>query len=200
MQENHEMLFGHLRNKSSRSSAPGGLGAAAVGLAVAILGYSPQTWAAALAESAVFHLVAHPEDKESTQRVAPGFKKSYGKYLGSGTGDITGMVSGSVVWDLYEEQSDPKLHRTQFVGRITSSDGSTVSFETTGYFTPRLGGEHWDLTSAVYFSDAKGAAYRELVHRIAPWQGHVDIRTDADAHTTYSHTYTLYLAATKSPP
>ena len=190
------MLFEHLRNKSSRSAASRGIGAAAVALAVAILGYSPLTWATALAESAVFHLVY----KESTQRVAPGFKRSYGEYLGSGTGHISGMVSGSVVWDLCEEQSDSKLHRTQFVGRITSSDGSTVSFETTGYFTPRPGDEHWDLTSAVYFSDAKGAAYQELAHRIGLWQGHLDIRTDADAHTTYSHTYTLYLAATKSPP
>ena len=197
----NEMLFEHLRNKSSKSSASRRICVAAAVLAVAILGYSPLIWAAALAESAVFHLVAHPESKESTQRVAPSFKKNYGKYLGSGTGDVKGIVNGSVVWDLYEEQSNPKLHRTQFVGRITSSDGSTASFETTGYFTPRPGDEpYWDLTSAVYFSDTKGAAYHELAHRIGLWQGHVEILTDADAHTTYSHTYTLYLASTKSPP
>ena len=139
--------------------------------------------------------------KEGMHRIAPTFKKNYGEYLGSGTGEITGKVNGSVVWDLYEEQSDPKLHRTQFVGRITSSDGSTLSFEATGYFIPRAGDEHyWDLTSAIYFIDAKGVAYQELARRIGLWQGNVHIRTDADAHTTFSHTYTLYLTATKSLP
>lgn len=187
------MAFEHARNKSSKSSASRAICATAAALAATFLGYSPLTRAAALAERAELQL----EAKEGMERIAPTFKKNYGRYLGSGTGEIKGTVNGSVVWDLYEEQSDPKLHRTQFVGRLTSSDGSTVSFETTGYFIPG-GANHFDLTSAVYFRDAKGAAYQELAHRIGLWQGHVDIRSDADAHTTYSHVYTLYLVATNS--
>lgn len=165
-------------------------------VAAVILGSSLPTVAAPLAESGIVHL----EYQEGQPRVAPGFKKNYGRYLGSGKGEITGAIKGSLVWDLYEEQSDPKLHRTQFVGRLTSSDGSTASFETTGYFIPRPGGEYWDLTSAVYFSDAKGAAYKELAHRIGLWQGHVDIRSAADGRTTFSHTYRLYLPETMDSP
>ena len=164
--------------------------AALVVLTVAIAGYCQTATANALAEYALLQL----QYKSGMQRISPSFSKNYGKYLGSGTGTLTGKVNGSVVWDLYEEQSDPNLHRTQFVGRITSSDGSTVSFETIGYFIPRSGDEHyWDLTSAVYFVDARGTAYQGLAGRLGLWQGRVDIRTGHDGDTTFSHTYSLYL-------
>ncbi|HZE91345.1 MAG TPA: hypothetical protein VE029_06490 [Rhizobacter sp.] len=191
------MELEQVRSNSAKSSWSASVYTTVAVLAVTILGYSPPTWSAALAESAVIQL----EYKEGMQRIAPTFKNNYGKYLGSGTGNIKGVINGMVVWDLFEEQSDPQLHRTQFVGRITSSDGGTVSFESTGYFIPRPGDEHyWDLTSAIYFTDAKGVAYQELAHRIGLWQGNVHILTDADAHTTFSHTYTLYLTTTKSLP
>lgn len=148
---------------------------------------------ASLAESATLHL----EYRDGMKRVAPDFKKNYGRYLGSGSGSIEGAVNGSVAWDLFEEQSDPNLHRTQFVGRITAADGATVSFETTGYFIPRPRDDHyWDLSSAVYFTHAKGADYQRLAGRIGLWRGYVDIRTDDEAGSTYSHTYSLYLPAT----
>jgi hypothetical protein len=151
--------------------------------ALAIWGYTSAASSAVLTEEGVLQL----QYKEGMQRTMPSFNKNYGKYLGSGTGTISGKLNGSAVWDLYEEQSDPKLHRTQFVGRITSSHGSTVSFETSGYFIPRESdGHHWDLTSAIYFTDAKDAAYQSLSGKIGLLQGDVDVRT-------YSHTYRLYI-------
>jgi hypothetical protein len=173
-----------------QSKAASRISAALVLLTVAIAGYCQTATADALPEYALLQL----QYKQGMQRIAPAFNKYYGKYLGSGMGTVTGKVKGSVVWDLYEEQSDPNLHRTQFVGHITSSDGSTVSFETAGYFTPRSGDDHyWDLTSAVYFMDARGTAYQELAGRLGLWQGHVDIRTGLNGETTFSHTYGLYL-------
>jgi hypothetical protein len=125
-----------------------------------------------------------------TPRVAPGFDKSYGTYLGSGTGKAMGKLNGAVAWDLYEDQSAPELHRTQFVGRITAADGSTVAFETTGYFVPRPGdSQFWDLTSAVFFSHATGNAQKALAGNIGLWQGHVHIPDP----NTYLHHYTIYL-------
>jgi hypothetical protein len=168
------------------------LHAALVALTVAIAGHPPAAWSDTLAEQGILQL----HYKKGMHRTSPAFKKNYGEYLGSGTGTIRGKVRGSVVWDLYEEQSDPNLHRTQFVGRITASDGSVVSFETSGYFIPRSGDEHyWDLTSAIYFADANGAAYQRLAGRIGLWEGHVDIRSDRDGDGTFSHTYRLYLPA-----
>jgi hypothetical protein len=125
-----------------------------------------------------------------TPRVAPGFDKSYGTYLGSGTGKAMGKLNGTVAWDLYEEQSAPELHRTQFVGRITAADGSTVAFETTGYFVPRPGDpQFWDLTSAVFFSHATGSAPKTLAGSIGLWQGYVHIPDP----NTFEHRYTIYL-------
>jgi len=184
------MNFNHPAKAFGKLKAAGRLYTALVTLSVTIVGYAPAAWSDTLAEQGILQL----HYQKGLQPIAPSFKKNYGKYLGSGTGSITGKVQGSVVWDLYEEQSDPNLHRTQFVGRIASSDGSVVFFETSGYFIPRSGDDHyWDLTSAIYFADAKGAAYRGLARRIGLWQGHVDIRTGPDGDTTFSHTYSLYL-------
>lgn len=158
-------------------------------LAIAIWVFSPVAMPAALAEHGVLEL----QYKEGMQRVVPSFEKNYGKYLGSGVGELKGALKGSVVWDLYEEQSDPRLHRTQFVGRITAPDGSEIDFETTGYFIPRQGDAHfWDLTSATHFSDAKGKTYRRLAGRVGLLEGYVHV---VDA-STYVHTYTLYFPGT----
>jgi hypothetical protein len=131
-----------------------------------------------------------PRYVSGTPRVAPGFDKSYGTYLGSGTGKAMGKLNGAVVWDLYEDQSAPELHRTQFVGRITAADGSTVAFETTGYFVPRPGDpQFWDLTSAVFFSQATGNTQKALAGKIGLWEGHVHIPDP----NTYVHSYAIYL-------
>lgn len=157
-------------------------------LAMAIWIFSSAAMPAALAEYGVLEL----QYKPGMQRVVPSFEKSYGKYLGSGVGKLESKLESSVAWDLYEEQSDPKLHRTQFVGRITAPDGSTIDFETTGYFIPRQGDSPlWDLTSAIYFSHAKGETYWRLAGRVGLLQGYVHV-VDAD---TYVHTYTLYFPA-----
>ena len=84
--------------------------------AMAVWVFSSTAEPAALAEYGVLEL----QYKEGMQRVVPSFEKSYGRYLGSGIGKLKGRLEGSVAWDLYEEQSEPKLHRTQFVGRITA--------------------------------------------------------------------------------
>jgi hypothetical protein len=124
-------------------------------------------------------------------RVSPSFTMNYGRYLGSGTGDVSGKVKGAVAWDLYEEQSNSALHRTQFVGWITAQDGSKVAFETVGYFIPRQGAKGiWDLTSAVYFSDATGEAYQALAGRIGLWQGHLEI---SEGDKKFVHTYHLFI-------
>ena len=143
--------------------------------------------AAAPMEAGVFEL----RYKEGMQRVATAFDKSYGTYLGSGSGSISGQRNGDVVWDLYEDQSDPALHRTQFVGQITAPDGSKINFETTGYFIPRKAEQQfWDLTSAIHFSDAKGGAYRDLDGRIGLWEGHVQISEP----NIFAHSYKLYVS------
>jgi hypothetical protein len=123
------------------------------------------------------------------KRVVPSFKKNYGKYLGSGSGEITGKVSGSVAWDLYEEQSDAAVHVTQFVGRITAPDQSKIDFQTMGFFVPRQADNaFWDLTSAIRFYDAKGQTYRDLAGKIGVWEGAVHI-----AGNDFAHTYKIYV-------
>ena len=124
---------------------------------------------------------------DGQKRVVRAFGKSHGKYLGSGNGTVSGVLDGTVLWDLYEDQDDPQLHRAQFVGRITGKDGSAIAFETSGYFVPRKGDDDFmDLTSAVYLHDAKGPGFRRFAGNLAVWEGHVDTRT-------YSHRYRLRL-------
>jgi hypothetical protein len=130
-------------------------------------------------------------------KVNPSFGKGYGGYLGSGAGQLQGKFAGQVAWDLYEEQSNSTLHRTQFVGWITAEDGSKIAFETSGYFIPRKGfsprdgvTEIWDLTSAVYFSNASGQAYRQLAEHVGLWHGHLEIR---GAEDQFIHTYHLLI-------
>lgn len=66
--------------------------------------------------------------QKNQSRIAPEFDKLRGRYLGSGTGVVSGEISGEIMWDLYEDQTDPQLHRTQFVGRIVAADGSSIAF------------------------------------------------------------------------
>ncbi len=100
---------------------------------------------------------------------------------------MSGEINGAVVWDLYEDQTDPQLHRTQFVGRITATDGSSIDFETTGYFVPRAGeSTFWNLTSAIYLFSAHGPAFQSLQGVLGVWEGAVDTRT-------FSHRYQLRL-------
>lgn len=125
--------------------------------------------------------------QKSQSRIMPQFAKAHGKYLGSGTGTVAGAINGKVVWDLYEDQDAAQLHRTQFVGRITSTDVSSINFETAGYFVPRRGaGDFWDLTSAVYFFSANGPALQSLHGALGVWEGDVDTRS-------FRHRYRLRL-------
>jgi hypothetical protein len=125
------------------------------------------------------------EYQKTLSPIMPRFAKAHGKYLGSGSGTVAGAINGKVVWDLYEDQDAAQLHRTQFVGRITAGDGSSIDFETAGYFVPRSGTPSlWDLTSAVYFFSAQGPAFQSLQGALGVWEGDVDTRT-------YSHHYRL---------
>jgi hypothetical protein len=125
--------------------------------------------------------------EKSQSRIMPQFAKAHGNYLGSGTGTVAGAMNGKVVWDLYEDQDSPKLHRTQFVGRITAPDGSSIHFETAGYFVPKKGAsDFWDLTSAVYLFSAQGPALQSLQGALGVWEGDVDTRT-------FRHRYRLRL-------
>ena len=127
------------------------------------------------------------EYQKTLSQIMPQFAKARGKYLGSGSGTVAGAINGKVAWDLYEDQDAPQLHRTQFVGRITAADGSSIDFETVGYFVPRSGTPiFWNLTSAVYFFSAQGTAFQSLQGALGVWEGDVDTRT-------YSHRYRLRL-------
>ena len=127
------------------------------------------------------------EYQKGLSQIMPRFAKAYGRYLGSGSGTVAGAIDGKVVWDLYEDQEAAQLHRTQFVGRISAPDGSSIDFETVGYFVPRSGAPaFWDLTSAVYFFSAEGPTFQSLQGALGVWEGDVDTRT-------YSHHYRLRL-------
>jgi hypothetical protein len=102
------------------------------------------------------------------QRVVLSFNKNHGKYLGSGAGEITGKVSGSVAWDLYEEQSRFRNHR------IFRSRQADKTF--------------WDLTSAIRFYDAQGQAYSDVAGKIGVWEGSVHFAGD-----NFVHTYKIYV-------
>jgi hypothetical protein len=154
--------------------------------ALALTGaWAPPAMSADLIEYGLFK----SKYESGMKRVVPSYKKNYGKYLGSGAGEMTGKISGSVAWDLYEEQSDPAVHRTQFVGRITAPDNSKIDFETTGFFIPRQADQSfWDLTSAIRLYDAKGQTYRDLAGKIGAWEGAVHIAGD-----NFIHTYKVYV-------
>lgn len=116
--------------------------------------------------------------QKSQSRNMPQFTKAHGKHLGSRTGTVAGAINGKVIRDLYEDQDAAQLHRTQFVGRITSMDGSSIDVETAGYFVPRRDARDvWDLTSAVYLFTANGPAFQSLQGALGVWEGDVDTRT-----------------------
>jgi hypothetical protein len=128
------------------------------------------------------------EYQKNLARVLPALDNTHDKYLRSGAGTAEGQIVGRIDWDLYENQDNPRLHRTTFVGRISAPGGGSIRFETDGYFVPRVETTaFWDLASAIYFFDATGSTYRWLEGRIGVWQGFVDTRKG------YSHHYKLIL-------
>lgn len=107
------------------------------------------------------------------------------KYIGSGDGQVTGSaLSGSVIWDLFEEQGDTVCD-ARLVGVIETENQEKVSFETIGLFKrPDPKSSKWHLASDALFT-APAGAYTWLHEARAKWMGFVDAES-------YRHEYAVY--------
>lgn len=120
-------------------------------------------------------------------KVIPDGEPVFGNYLGSGDGAATGVLSGRIGWDLYEDQTRTNAHPTLFRGLI-EKDGKSHPFEIVGVFTPEPAHgpeelQRWSLSGAIVFeTDALTGA------RHAPITGE-GVRRAQDG---WRHRYTVW--------
>lgn len=111
--------------------------------------------------------------QQSEQKLIESGSNLFGRYLGSGDGNVAGAVEGTVAWDLYEDQSRDDLHPAQFHGLLEVESGS-YPFQLIGVYTPRQservtapdGGEHvrfWELTGTIVFDDDRPLGTRQAL-------------------------------------
>jgi hypothetical protein len=80
-----------------------------------------------------------------------------GELVGSGGGEVTGALKGSMRWSLYERRDvgDPTRAprcAMYFVGTVRTDDGSSIPFEGRGYAVSRTA--TWSVAGAFAFSAA----------------------------------------------
>lgn len=137
-------------------------------------------------------LIIELQYQPAKEKVIPSFDRGLGRYLGSGSGCVSGRMNGTVELDLYEDQRDTRLHRAQFVGVIVTTDGSRLRFESIGFFVHRESDpNYWDMTAAL-FLEANQQQYPWLEVPLAIWAGAVDIRG-------YRHSYRVNLPQERLP-
>lgn len=93
----------------------------------------------------------------------------FGAYLGRGDGVVHGeMITGAVVWDLYENQRTTTCD-ANLVGTIHTQNGAEISFDMLGYFKRRPDTPFWDLFSAIRFktTDPRYECFNECVGQVA---------------------------------
>ena len=108
----------------------------------------------------------------------------FGSYLGQGDGTIAGpVVSGGIVWDLFEDQAETGCE-AHFVGRITTPDHASIDFDVIGFFTPAKEPKKWSLSAAIRFQ-THDPRYRSLDNCLGTIVGEFDM-------VTYTHRYVVY--------
>ena len=115
-------------------------------------------------------------------------KVLFGSYLGSGRGAASGVLEGTVAWDLYEDQSRDDMHPSLFRGFI-ERDGKRHPFQIIGVLTPD-GLEktrHWFLSGTIVFEDSKLLGVRH-----APVTGSVEAGV-------WKHRYTVWVDPDENP-
>lgn len=131
----------------------------------------------------------HLQYRNEMARVTSGDPR-LGAYLGSGDGAASGAVlTGRIEWDLFEAQGDA-LCAANFEGRITTPNGTTVDFESLGFFRrPTDSGKIWMMSGSVTF-DTPDERLKILTERPALWEGQFDMKT-------YRHRYLIYRSGTE---
>jgi len=110
-----------------------------------------------------------------------------GRLMGSGVGQVHGLVEGTVRWTLFEVQSATSCE-LQLVGVITNAEGEELRFEAIGYGNrPRPSSSRWDMTASAAFSGVAGSD-SPLAGRVGAWVGFFDARTGR-------HQYRVHLPA-----
>lgn len=111
-----------------------------------------------------------------------------GHYIGSGFGTASiGDHSGSVRWDLFEDQS-PDRCAASFVGSVQLENGEVVGFETNGWLhvpdptTPEL----WEASGHSVSFNAKEGQTAWLDGVTGRWLGTFDSKT-------YRHRYSVHI-------
>jgi hypothetical protein len=116
-----------------------------------------------------------------------------GELIGSGGGDVTGALRGSLRWSLYERNSGnetgPARCTMYFVGTVQTDDGDTIPFEGRGYAVSRS--DTWSVAGAFSFRPPDSQKYAWLREAALGWLGEFDPNAS-------SHHYAIY-ELSKSP-
>lgn len=91
------------------------------------------------------------EYQEKQKKVFPEKSLRSSRYLGSGTGTISGApFSGKVQWDLYEVQGESHC-LSDFFGVISTDDNKKIHFHARGAFTIDKSSGLWNNVSSIRF-------------------------------------------------
>lgn len=111
-----------------------------------------------------------------------------GELVGSGGGEVTGALRGSMLWSLYEKRDGGDAGRTPrcamyFVGSVRTDDGATIPFEGRGYAVSRTG--TWSVAGAFAFQPPDSEKYAWLRHTALSWLGEFDPQAAASRYAIY---------------
>jgi hypothetical protein len=111
-----------------------------------------------------------------------------GELVGSGGGEVTGALKGSMRWSLYERRDvgDPSRAprcAMYFVGTVRTDDGSTIPFEGRGYAVSRT--ETWSVAGAFAFQPPDSERYAWLRHTALSWLGEFDPQAGTSRYAIY---------------
>jgi hypothetical protein len=129
------------------------------------------------------HLVYDP----AAQPNAPG-PLGDGDLVGSGGGEVTGALKGSMRWSLYERRDEGGPARAArctmyFVGAVHTDDGATIPFEGRGYAVNRTA--TWSVAGAFAFQPPQAEKYAWLRGAALSWLGEFDPQAGGSRYAIY---------------
>jgi hypothetical protein len=107
--------------------------------------------AAMAAPKQIAEMTLHPQPSQS--KALPDQQPLFGDHVASGDGSGSGVLSGKIAWDLYEDVSSPGHHPAYLHGFL-ERDGKRYPFEIIGLYTAESPDKRqWRITGAITFDD-----------------------------------------------
>jgi hypothetical protein len=111
-----------------------------------------------------------------------------GELVGSGGGEVSGAMKGSLRWSLYERREAESVAQAArctmyFVGAIRTDDGDTIPFEGRGFAVSQKA--TWSVGGAFAFQPPNSEKYAWLHRKALTWLGEFDPQAGSSHYAIY---------------